>query len=99
VNISARNSLSFFTAKALFASRSPFAPSLSISCTDSLADFWFLDVSEDGFTVSFYAVSKLFLKTFFGLPIVLYLWFAFNLLVFRLERICRQAKCQDYPWK
>lgn len=25
--------------------------------------------------------------------------FSFKLLVFRLERICRQAKCQDYPWK
>lgn len=101
VNIITRNYLSFFTASTLFSSSfSPFAPSSSINSTDSLANFLFLDVSEDGFTVSFYSVNKLFLKTFFfGLQMVLYLWFAFNLLVFKLERICRQAKCQDYPWK
>lgn len=66
VNIITRNYLSFFTASTLFSSSfSPFAPSSSINSTDSLANFLFLDVSEDGFTVSFYSVNKLFLKTFF----------------------------------
>lgn len=64
VNIITRNYLSFFTANTLFSSSSPFAPSYSINSTDSLANFLFLDVSEDDFTVSFYSVSKLFLKTF-----------------------------------
>lgn len=55
VNIITRNYLSFFTANTLFSSSSPFAPPSSINSTDSLANFLSLGVSEDDFTVSFYA--------------------------------------------
>lgn len=87
MNINEKKNLSFFSAKVLFSSSSPFAPSPSISSTDCLADFLFLDASEDDITGSFYAISKCSSKPFLAHQWFYIYGFAFNLLVFRVERI------------
>lgn len=68
----------FLIEQVLFSPSFPLVPLPSISSAFSLAAFWVLLWSEMVKLLAFYAVRKLFLKLFFGLPMFFYLWFEFT---------------------